>query len=434
MSYKYSSELDFRQQEAIDDYDASRPHNQMRDAVEEEENRLRCSGDRSALPLGVTEFAVAAELHVEYDWKQRKIYNPLWPSTFTTAWKWRHEKGQQEPVVPRQTSPPCSPFLQYVRPDEERRRLRLSRERNESRPFHMFQHELGQEYDRAMLKLELENIDPFYDMGTNIYDNLVKKWKENGLWSVKWSKFPGTTWKHEVPLERVLLDEIGVDAFDRNTLGKVYDNRQQFTPKPHGEPSATSSAYQSGKCERFLQSMENASKYDDPGYCQMMKNKNAQPEEAREEGDEAGNVDDTDSNKENDSERRPLRTPPRKRRRLLLNEPAPHVQQGFRFGDSSSPMFGNIFAGGDAASASARPPPEASNEPQAIIHVVDVRGDECGSEASTTEIWIDTPSTESVEKPTSPQPRRSQRLRAAEGSAKDAVEGQASTDAKIEEL
>lgn len=45
-----------------------------------------------------------------------------------------------------------------------------------------------------------------FDINTKAYENVKNTWEKRGIWNVRWGILPGTSWKHEQPLEDLLKD------------------------------------------------------------------------------------------------------------------------------------------------------------------------------------------------------------------------------------
>jgi len=89
---------------------------------------------------------------------------------------------------------------------EERRRDRrfqLGGEYAASKPYNQFEHQISDEKKRIM-EADLDrtrSIPVGSDAYTIAYENVKKRWVEQGIWNSKWNQFASGRWKHEEPLE-----------------------------------------------------------------------------------------------------------------------------------------------------------------------------------------------------------------------------------------
>jgi hypothetical protein len=121
-----------------------------------------------------------------------------------------------------------------IPPSEERRRQRrdqLGWERMASEPYHQFEHQINDEKKRIM-EADLDRtrrIPVGSDAYTIAYENVKKRWVEQGIWNSKWNQFASGRWKHEEPLEIESESETDSEAGPSPPLFS-------FIPKPQPKP------------------------------------------------------------------------------------------------------------------------------------------------------------------------------------------------------
>lgn len=72
-----------------------------------------------------------------------------------------------------------------------------------SEPYHQIEHQISDEKKRIM-EADLDRTRRLRvgdDPDKIAYENVKKRWVEQGIWSNKWNQFASGRWKHEEPLE-----------------------------------------------------------------------------------------------------------------------------------------------------------------------------------------------------------------------------------------
>ncbi|KAI0010058.1 hypothetical protein F4779DRAFT_616936 [Xylariaceae sp. FL0662B] len=249
--------------------DASYPRAQFSSQVSQEEEYIRAAAidDTLDVPNGVP-FYTLAEENVKQRWVEQGIWNDKWGDMMNARWK--HEEPLDLPTkskpAPKNLSKPsrkglpkpapkglpqptpevlakftpeffskltpedfCKPVPEeLLEPTQEkaepkpgqsknekktkraRRRARLVREREASRPFHQFIHQVSQARERLEdeLGIVVEPSSAPEDINTRAYESVKNTWSKRGIWDTKWSILPGMSWKHERPLRDFLDDEL----------------------------------------------------------------------------------------------------------------------------------------------------------------------------------------------------------------------------------
>lgn len=210
------------------DWRASFASQQFRDEATEELARVTEEAHditRDTRHFGRRNLNDIAKERVEKRWKEQGIWND--------KGGWKHE----EPICSN-----CSTTPQQ------------QREREASRPFHQFIYQMSQErrriqdHERRRIQLEerwrredeaaerpdggpgkdlfwfpppswlpeppqdsfvSEGAFVSHDVNTKAYQLVKDAWVKRGIWYDKWGQLPGMTWKHEYPLEDLLLEKFG---------------------------------------------------------------------------------------------------------------------------------------------------------------------------------------------------------------------------------
>ncbi|KAF4445246.1 major royal jelly protein [Fusarium austroafricanum] len=207
--------------------------------------------------IGKDLFAAAAE-NVKKRWKAQGIWDDTWGITIPCRWK--HEERHDSDLV---VDPNVKVNLfvgertQAKSTEEPHRKLMKRCEREASRQFYQFLYQVSAQRDliqsecrpsddpaeshiashrvlegpihhRAALdawantRLASEELhcqrtsdspspSPSPDINTVAYTRVKDTWVKREIWNVKWGVLPGMTWKHEQPLEEMLLEEMGPD-------------------------------------------------------------------------------------------------------------------------------------------------------------------------------------------------------------------------------
>ncbi|UPK90730.1 hypothetical protein LCI18_001665 [Fusarium solani-melongenae] len=242
---------------------ASLPYSQLEAEQDEEHRRLKKIVQDLNRPtpddlIGKGLFAVAKE-NAKKRWKFQGIWDDEWGTT--TQWRWKHEephdsdiavdanvkldmfvgertqaKTTEEPhrkLVQRCEREASRPFYQFLYQVSAQRDLIQSecrRPSNDSAKNHITSHHVleGPIHHRVALdawantRLASEELhrqrssdspppSPSPDINTIAYNRVRDTWVKRGIWNAKRGVLPGMAWKHEQPLEEMLLEEIGPD-------------------------------------------------------------------------------------------------------------------------------------------------------------------------------------------------------------------------------
>jgi hypothetical protein len=113
----------------------------------------------------------------------------------------------------------------------QERRVQLGRERVASQPYNQFEHQTSDE-EKRIFEASLNGTHRL-PVGSNTseiaYENIKKRWVEQGIWNNKWNKFASGRWKHEEPLELESESETDSEAGPSPPLFS-------FFPKPQSKP------------------------------------------------------------------------------------------------------------------------------------------------------------------------------------------------------
>ncbi|KAI1655127.1 hypothetical protein F4813DRAFT_398672 [Daldinia decipiens] len=186
-------------------------------------------------------------------------------------WKWKHEiplkiesesesesetdsEAQGDVLLSRSARTIGGVKRRRPKSDEElrliaNRRLMRERGREASRPFHQFIYQISKEREIIQSKLGPEESisSGLTDINTKAYENVQSTWIKRGIWNRKWGILPGMLWKHEQPLDEMLVEEMGPDpAGQANPLeddGRRVEARspprQVFEPFPPVESNSS---------------------------------------------------------------------------------------------------------------------------------------------------------------------------------------------------
>ena len=69
------------------------------------------------------------------------------------------------------------------------------------------------DYNKTFQRLRQTFQTPPPNMNIMAYEMVKDKWTKKGIWNKKWGVLPGMSWKHEKPLEEMIREEMGGDAF-----------------------------------------------------------------------------------------------------------------------------------------------------------------------------------------------------------------------------
>lgn len=240
---------------------ASLPYNQLEAEQDEEYKRLRKIVHDLDRPtpdnlIGKDLFAIANE-NVKKKWIVQGIWDDKWGTTI--PWRWKHEEPHDSDIV---VDPKVKLNLFATKRTEELQptvdqKLVQRCEREASRPFYQFLFQVSEQRDliesecrpsddsaenhvashrvlegpihhraaldawantrRASEELHCQRTSdspppsPSPDINTIAYNRVKDTWVKRRIWNDKWGVLPGMTWKHEQPLEEMLLEEIGPD-------------------------------------------------------------------------------------------------------------------------------------------------------------------------------------------------------------------------------
>lgn len=190
--------------------DASRPDKQFSAQVDEERRRMWNADPRTSwikINPGDGTFKEEARETVKKHWVEQGIWNNKW-NQFAYG-RWKHEEPiESESETDSETeisplfhiSPKPQPKLRRPKSDEEKRRIAERRvvqehEREASRPYHQFVHQISRARERIQ-----ESVDAA-DINTMVYENVKNTWTKRRIWNGRWGILPGMAWKHEEALE-----------------------------------------------------------------------------------------------------------------------------------------------------------------------------------------------------------------------------------------
>ena len=203
------------------DYWASTPFEQFDAQVAEELKRILEANANWTYrqPVG-TDFSELADENVIKDWREQGIWDEKWKTR--TLGRWKHERpleleqeskdadnGAEASLLGSQAEEAKSGQPKISQAAEQQR----LREREASRPYHQFVHQVSKERERIRDNLSVQGT-PFTvppDINTTAYENVKHVWIKRGIWNKKWNVLPGMSWKHERPLQEFLNEEMGED-------------------------------------------------------------------------------------------------------------------------------------------------------------------------------------------------------------------------------
>ncbi|KAI1762301.1 hypothetical protein GGR53DRAFT_468495 [Hypoxylon sp. FL1150] len=143
-----------------------------------------------------------ARREVQAQWMEQGIWDYSWAFNglgplYTDAWK--HE----EPL------PVKSTVTTRTRTTEARTRshwlAEVRRQRDASRPVHMFQYQVANECERLTHAAKAADPDGYLaaipaDINTQAYERVRQRWENRKIWDEDWRVLPGMTWRHEKPI------------------------------------------------------------------------------------------------------------------------------------------------------------------------------------------------------------------------------------------
>ncbi|KAH0425481.1 hypothetical protein CcaCcLH18_10940 [Colletotrichum camelliae] len=198
-------------------YYASSPFRQFEVQKEEELSRLFEAEAESTTrqPAGV-DLHQLADKNVKERWKVQGIWNRRWETT-KEAWRWKHEDSGPTTnttataigtgLFRRPHRRPAKRIRQSS-PDERRQELYDS-DRDASRPFNQFIHQVLEERERIQSFNRSGVFCDTHDIYTRAYEAIREVWTGRGIWDARWGILPGLSWKHEESLDDVLDRELG---------------------------------------------------------------------------------------------------------------------------------------------------------------------------------------------------------------------------------
>ena len=86
-------------------------------------------------------------------------------------------------------------------------------EREASRPWRQFFHQVSAELSHILAATPASDTTP-RNVTTQAYEAVKTKWALRGIWDNGWGHLPGMTWKHEHPLEELLVSDPILTAAD----------------------------------------------------------------------------------------------------------------------------------------------------------------------------------------------------------------------------
>ncbi|OAA35311.1 hypothetical protein NOR_08066 [Metarhizium rileyi] len=244
------------------EYHGSHPGSLFRKELSAECRRVDEQVDKGVcrVPIGV-EFHLFAYETLRKRWVEQGIWSEKWTARggFPEG-KWKHEEPPELESQSESDSEVESPiFLGHlcrarapkprrVKSDEELQRIaQRERERSASRPFYRFMEQVSREREwlQEVSRLEGSHVADSPEINTMAYTAVKNAWIEWGVWYRKWQVLPGMSWKHELPLEQFLREEMGEeppdDAPDHtaldalplpNLLGAVATCQPSGAPEP----------------------------------------------------------------------------------------------------------------------------------------------------------------------------------------------------------
>ena len=196
------------------------------------------------MPLGIYE--ESARDIVIREWKAQGIYNHDWDEK-PGVWRWRHEASQSigKPVVDPDGRPSHRSFsfespvaghrpAQTDKPPDEifRRNVTWEGEYAASRPIHQFFYQLSKACEHGTQAMAQSDIP--LDINTILWEDVMVKWKKQGIWDHKWGTVPGLVWGHERSFKQYAQDH-GFPYSD-----EVEDPSEEAIGAHHDEDDASS--------------------------------------------------------------------------------------------------------------------------------------------------------------------------------------------------
>ncbi|XXH00891.1 hypothetical protein Hte_007242 [Hypoxylon texense] len=208
----------------LQERNASLPKKQLAHQVKEERDVVfKAIVNRTfKLPPGTSIDSVARD-NVVARWVEQGIWNDKWNDTADGVWK--HEELPDISSEPGVQAGSSTTSLKK-RPWRNRRKVlgqkpptREECERRASRPFYQFMYQVSRAKEQILYDLCVEE-DSMYvpeDINTRAYEAVKDTWTKRGIWDTKWLILPGTSWKHEFPLDNDLI------AYEKTMNLKIQD-------------------------------------------------------------------------------------------------------------------------------------------------------------------------------------------------------------------
>lgn len=245
-----------RKWQLIREHAASCPSRQFAAQRDVEYRKLFKPDPEGSGPVADLRLFERAREIVKNHWIEQGIWNEKW--TYDLG-RWKHEEplepepgSESEAEVKSLFCPPSAraeaktrrpKSIEELRRIAERQAVRV-REREASRPFYQFIHQLSKERDQVRDEVnppwwpDMSDPDPrklhraIYrpylqtaaagesstrgatissppDINTTAYERVKNTWMKRGIWDRKWGILPGMSWKHEQPQEEMLLERMG---------------------------------------------------------------------------------------------------------------------------------------------------------------------------------------------------------------------------------
>lgn len=217
-----SEEQRLRQERRIQlglEADASKPHEQFSAQIEEERRRIWNADPSTSwikINPGDTTFEKEARETVKKRWVEQGIWSDKW-NQFALG-KWKHEEplnleSESERESEAERSLPLFALFQkpqrearLPKSDDEKRTAQPAvrereREREASRPFHQFVYQISKERERIQKESGNGDGPDAADINTKAYENVKNTWTKRKIWNERWGILPGSSWKHEEPLD-----------------------------------------------------------------------------------------------------------------------------------------------------------------------------------------------------------------------------------------
>jgi hypothetical protein len=188
--------------------------------------------DRRNMPIAGPEWTEATET-IRRRWIEQGIWRDRWDEAGNIRSQsyglWKHEEPLDLGTCLGTDTEVESPERQAVR----------EREREASRPYHQFIHQISKERKRIEDESALNDGVDAVDINTRAYDNVKNTWVNRRIWNERWRILPGMLWKHEEPLEE---DVASVPACIPNLLVKSnHDATDSSNRQIRRSPSPTTS-------------------------------------------------------------------------------------------------------------------------------------------------------------------------------------------------